>query len=149
MIAQRLSMNNMDIDWTSNEVTCHVQAGKDGKNPVGFCRLPTQDHAQSIIDMMNNRQWRDLGMTPGLSEPNHVSKHTKLKKLTYSQRIIVKLANAKANRPRQTVIFADSSQFMNQPIQIVASPVQILPVQGINHHHHHHQVSCGTSIQVL
>ncbi|CBY21289.1 unnamed protein product [Oikopleura dioica] len=125
VIAQRLAMNNMEIDWTSNEVTCHVQAGKDGKNPVGFCRLPTQDHAQSIIDMMNNRQWRDLGMTPGMSEPNH--------------RIIVKLANAKASRPRQTVIFADSSQFMNQPIQIVASPVQILPVQGINHHHHHHQ----------
>ncbi len=73
VIAQRLAMNNMEIDWTSNEVTCHVQAGKDGKNPVGFCRLPTQDHAQSIIDMMNNRQWRDLGMTPGMSEPNHVS----------------------------------------------------------------------------
>ncbi|CAG5107570.1 Oidioi.mRNA.OKI2018_I69.chr1.g3391.t1.cds [Oikopleura dioica] len=120
-IADKLKQNQMDIDWSSNEVTCHVQAGKDGKNPVGFCRLPTQDHAQTVIDLMNNRQWADVGIKYALSEP--------------CLRLVVKLANAKANRSRQTVIFAEGSQFMNQPIQIVASPVQIVPIQGSPHPH--------------
>ena len=73
-IADKLKLNQMDIDWSSNEVTCHVQAGKDGKNPVGFCRLPTQDHAQTVIDLMNNRQWADVGIKYALSEPCLVRK---------------------------------------------------------------------------